>query len=173
MRSASTLILISAGLLGLLSGCASPCGTWHPVSVAPQQAQQSFNVQNLRLASDGRYAMDVLRNGQSQHMAGEYTYSPRHETLEFRDDSGIVQAYHAKIDGDRMHLWDDNPGQHFDASLDRTSHSSGLASSQHKRAHRDRKHEAGETHEAGYENPDNDHGYHHQHDKDYDSNPGM
>ena len=47
----------------ILSGCASSTGTWRPVSVTPRQAGRTFDVQDLRLASDGRYEMDVVRDG--------------------------------------------------------------------------------------------------------------
>ncbi|MEW6249532.1 MAG: hypothetical protein AB1716_02715 [Planctomycetota bacterium] len=120
MRTALNLLMVSFTVL-LVSGCSQATGTWRLANMEPRQAEQQFNVQSLRLASDGEYDMDVIRNGRPQHMSGKYSYSSGKETITFRDDSGVVQTYNARVDGDRMRLWSNRPGEQFEATLSRTS----------------------------------------------------
>ncbi len=118
MKTAFTLVAGSLATV-LVSGCANRAtGTWRLSSLEPRQAEQQFDVQTLRLASDGHYDMDAVREGQPVHMSGKYDYDRSDRRITFRDDSGTVETYGARVVGDEMRVWNSPCGnEQFTAVL--------------------------------------------------------
>jgi hypothetical protein len=92
---------LSVAVLGLwlVTGCASPAGTWELQQIVPPEADRDFTMRTIELESNGNFKAEAMHEGELTSYQGTYTYDEDTGLITFRDTRGGEHQYIAELEG--------------------------------------------------------------------------